>query len=263
MIASRILLLIGMSLALMGSNCDKVVQGYLNCGNVLYAAKGSEGTAGDLFKVDPATAATTAVGPIGHGLTGLAVAPFPDCTIYGTTATSRTNGELITINPKTGAGTVVGPTDEAGVGNHPSIAGLTFVGGTLYGWSDEGAPASSDDLVTIDTATGAVTVIPSPLTTGSTGLAADSTGTLHVVRFDGDINTIDPATGTPTLVVNSAPWANGDQKAAAFVDGTLFAIDGGSGAGSLSSLVTIDLGTGVVTPIGPLPDSIDSLAYAE
>jgi len=269
MIASRILLLIGISLALMGSNCDKVVPGTLGtlgtlgCGGVLYVADGSEGNAGTLRMVDPTTAAETVVGPIGHGVTGMAVAPYPDCTIYGTTATVGTNGELITIDPASGAGTVVGPTTD-GVSLHSSIADLTFAGSKLYGWSEDG-----DDLVTIDTATGAVTVIPSPLGTAGSGLATDSTGTLYHVNSGGDINIIDPATGTPTLVVNSGPY-NQTPDAATFIDGTLYVLDAGEpGALNPIRLVTVDLTTGATTEVGPLTRTVgpplispDALAYS-
>src|SRR5512140_820859 len=79
-------------------------------GQTLYAATGSNGAAGKLYTVDPATAASTLVGSttIGAsaiGLTGLAFHPVTGF-LYG--ATSNATGvpnprSLVTINPTTGA----------------------------------------------------------------------------------------------------------------------------------------------------------------
>jgi hypothetical protein len=64
----------------------------------LYAADGQGGVAGNLYIVDPITAASVSVGPLGVGVTGLALSP--DGVLYG--ATSDRNGRaLVTIDPYT------------------------------------------------------------------------------------------------------------------------------------------------------------------
>src|SRR6185503_294536 len=71
--------------------------------------------------------------------------------------------QLMTIDPATGHATLVGPLVEGDV-NHRSIASITFAGSTLLGWTRSGnAPVS------IDTASGAVTVLGAGLGQASFG----------------------------------------------------------------------------------------------
>lgn len=102
-----------------------------------------EGFSDVLFTIDPATAATTAIGPTGFFLGALEFGP--DGTLYGGTeggggglsdGVSRApagwqsgevretvggGAELVTIDLATGAGTAVGPT------GFPAVSGLSFV----------------------------------------------------------------------------------------------------------------------------------------
>ena len=80
----------------------------------------------NLVRIDPITAATTVVGPIGLGLFGIADLAFRgDGTLF---AWSENSDDLITINTTTGAGTIVG---SAGISTFGS--GLEFSpSGTLY-----------------------------------------------------------------------------------------------------------------------------------
>src|SRR5215208_1694056 len=117
-------------------------------GQVLYAADGQGGIAGNLYIIDPANGAVVqTIGPIGFAVTGLAFHPGTGV-LYGTTGAENDPPALITINTSTGAGTLVGNNT---VG---PIADITFRSdGTLFGWTE-----GSDDLVTVNTATGVETV---------------------------------------------------------------------------------------------------------
>src|SRR5476649_2876964 len=119
---------------------------------LLFTATGSNGVNGNLFIINPATAAATLVGPILVGatpvsLTGLAVQPGTGV-LYGSIANGSPNlaNNLITINTATGAATVVGP-----FGIAQGTPDLAFnAAGTLFGWN-----RTTNSLVTINLATGA------------------------------------------------------------------------------------------------------------
>ena len=138
----------------------------------LYGADGKGAVAGNLYLVDPRDGTSVAIGPIEsedgpHAVTGLAFAA--DGTLWATDATSgldegpAPNPRLLTIDPATGAATVVGDLVQ-GPTRHRSIADITFVGSTLLGWS-----RTNNGPVSIDTATGAVTVLGEGLGEASFG----------------------------------------------------------------------------------------------
>lgn len=65
------------------------------------------------------------------------------------------------------------------------------------------AEPSDDDLVSVNTATGAGTVLgESGLGTGILGLSFNAAGILYPVNYSGDVYTIDTATGAATSVGN-------------------------------------------------------------
>jgi hypothetical protein len=106
-----------------------------------------------LLRVDPATGAGTAVGPLGFDqVRGLAFDANTG-TLYGSDITTD---QLLVIDTSTGVGSVVGPLGK------PGLHGLGYdpVAGVLYGL-DRG----STELVTIDPSSGAT------VTVGPTGLA--------------------------------------------------------------------------------------------
>jgi len=91
----------------------------------------------------------------------------------------------------TGAATVIGP---YGFGNVVTIASNSS--GSVYGWWEP----VDDDLVSINTATGAATLVgESGVGTASHGLAFDAAGVLHLVNFTGSVYTINTTTGAATL----------------------------------------------------------------
>src|SRR6516225_9985946 len=100
--------------------------------------------------------------------------------LYGVTAPgflppSGTIRQLIRIDKITGRGTVIGPLGPTGF--RFGIADITFRSdGTLFGWSE-----NSDDLVTINTATGAATIVANAgISTFGSGLKFDANGILYL-----------------------------------------------------------------------------------
>jgi hypothetical protein len=120
---------------------------------VLFAS-GGFGSNGDLFTLDPATGATTRVGPTGFtAVPGLAF--LPDGTLFGTAnVVSQVADGLFHIDPATGSSTVVGP---FGLGFYSVDAIATDPRtGVLYGVSPF---TSNPTIFTINPTTGAATVL--------------------------------------------------------------------------------------------------------
>lgn len=218
---------------------------------VIYGAQGGGGAGPfNLAAINPATGAFTIIGPIGFSVTGLAFHPTTGV-LYGTTggASPVSPNSLITVNRTTGAGTLVGPI--GAVCN--AVADISFrADGTLFGWCE-----GPDDLVRINIATGAATVVAdSTLNTSGSGLAFSSAGTLFYTG-DGNVRTISPTTGLSTSSVPlSGILSGGNPNALAFnAAGTLFGSNGGT-------LYTINTTTGVATVIGATLPAIDAIVFA-
>jgi sugar lactone lactonase YvrE len=140
-----------------------------------------------LLRIDPDTAAGTAIGAIGFTTNGLAVAAD------GTTYAGTTAGELITVNPVTGAGTLVG-----GFGGGLTSSGDLVLDSNdvLYGALDQ---AGTVVLARIDPANGAATVIgPTghPAVYGLAFLCCHLFGTTE----RGELLHINVASGAATVV---------------------------------------------------------------
>lgn len=223
-------------------------------GQVLYAADGQQGQPGNLYVIDPATAAVVQTcGAVGFGVTGMAFHPGTGV-LYGTTGAEIDPPALITINPATGAGTLVG-LNTAG-----PIADITFRSdGTLFGWTE-----NSDELVTVNLATGIETVVgPSGISTAGSGIAFSPGGVLFYTgdNSDGALRTVNPATGSTTVGVTmtGGPPPNRVNALAFSPAGVLY---GSVKQSPGDVLVTINTTTGVVTTIGALPPGIDAIAFA-
>jgi uncharacterized repeat protein (TIGR01451 family) len=243
---------------------------------VLFGATGGGGpapTTSDLYRIDPATGASTTVGPIGQSLTGMAYDPLTGV-VYGvTTGSSACARCLVTVNTSTGASTVVGELDRGGnPANVDTISELAFrADGTLFGWSENG-----DDLARIDLATGATAhVSDAGISTFGDAMDFTRAGTLYVFPEGDDSTyyTVDPATGQPTpagTVINAplTPQCDGGAPlSAGSIDpstGTFYAsrIDNCGGPQPFAAdLLTIDLATGEATRIGDLPPQTDAIEF--
>ncbi len=162
--------------------------------------------------------------------------------------------DLVTVDQTTGDATLVGPTGIAGFSALTSDPNT----GTLYG-----VTGGDPTLVTIDrctgqgTAVGLINLISPPRdVTLAEGIAFNPVdgllyGTVHdplISRaFASDILvTIDPATGDATEITRIiSPIFESEADGMVFIDGTLYAVDCAP-----CFLQTIDLNTGVASPIG-------------
>ena len=233
---------------------------------VLYGSAGGAGGGGTptLYTVDPTTAATTPIGPIGFQLTGLAVDPTTGI-LYGATSTNdpTSPSSIITVDKTTGAGTLVGPEE---VPSGDAVADITFrPDGQLVGWSEE-----YDEFVTIDKTTGLMTRVGSNIGSYGDGMSVDRDGRIFIMlrgnaSSGGDLRTIDPATGDTTVVAPLSGSYNDGAAIPAAAFGcdrtTLYALDGLRGSAAPDYLSTVDTTTGVMTPIGATSVRMDGLEW--
>lgn len=145
------------------------------------------GVSGDqLYRVDPATAATTLIGPLGA----------QEITSLGSGADGRfflANSTLYTVDTSTGSATLIG----RGGDGYQSSGDLTFFGDRLYLTSAYNAAGNA--LVRLDPTTGAGAFVGPIGFTDVYGLATNDNVTLY--GFSGTkVITIDPATGAGTLL---------------------------------------------------------------
>lgn len=226
--------------------------------DTLFGARGSS-AASDLYTIDPATGASTPIGPIGMGVTGLAYQASTD-TLFGVTTPMSpvSPRNLISIDTSTGAPTVIGPLLNSSA-SAETIAEIEFDGsGTLWGWSESG-----DHLAEINLTTGEVTEFPNVLSTAGDGMTwIPSSDTLWFMPndSDGDYYDIDRTTGNVTSVGTLNGGGATVAAATQSCDGlTTYAME----MGTPSTLVTVDYATGVVTTIGATSmTNGDALAWA-
>lgn len=217
--------------------------------DVFYTARGgSVGPVTDLYTVDPETAAVTSIGSIGGGrtLTGLAIDPT-DGTLYGITPNSGGDfASLLTIDISTGASTLIG-------GFAPKQCGdIAFdSAGNLYAFD-----IADHRLATLNKSTAVLTSLGPTGIAGSTwgfGLAIDSGDVCYLFPKGprGNYYTLNLATGAATLVGVLDGVGTAAAVAAAAFDSSdvCWILDSGFG-GSVSELLTVDLGTGAKTALG-------------
>jgi RTX calcium-binding nonapeptide repeat (4 copies) len=227
----------------------------------LYGADGSGGNPSNLYEIDRDTGAVVrTIGPIGFAVTGLAIHP-ETAELYGSTGGNAPNdpGSTIKINKATGDGTLIGdqiPATDSGA------ADITFTSdGTLYGWSE-----GSDDLVTINLASGAATVVgESGAGTLGSGLSASPDDTLFFAgQLDvGNLMTVSRTTGLLTTVALMDGTVGDAINALAFDDRETLL-----GSRRLDNqldrdLITINTSNGHITSIGPSVARLDAIEFSE
>lgn len=158
---------------------------------------GFDQTADLVFELDPATAAiidTFDVGLPNLGGEG-SIAFRADGT--GFLTEGGDTARLHTFDIGAGTSSFVS-NDIASLGG---IDGADFFADTLYGLSQ----GTSSDLYTIDTATGATTLVGlSNINTGFlAGLTFDSNGALFAITFGGDLYSVNPLNGAASLLGNT------------------------------------------------------------
>lgn len=219
-----------------------------------------------LVRLDPATGALLqTIGPVGYQINGLAFDPTSG-KLYGSTssqseACSTCLSRIVTINTSTGAGTVVGPTGQE------QVATITFTAsGAMYGWSDVvTTPEQSDDLVSINKATGAATWVgDSGVSTGGQSFAINAAGVAYLFQ-SGNTYTINLGTGLPTAAGNhTLPQGSDEFHHGTFhpSTGLMYGIDQ-SGSSNPRNMLVLNPATNafVGAPIA-IPNNIHTLAFA-
>ena len=227
-----------------------------------YSDPGYRGVEGNLYIVDPETAATNLVtslnvsGKTPVGLDGLAIHPRTGV-FYGITAPTSAviPRTLVILDPTTGNVTPVGELSQVG-------SDIAFdPDGTLYMWLPE-----TRQLGTVNLDNGQVTSRGAPIERGAAkgGFALPGGGKAFVAGTGGagTIDTVDLNTGTITIgpAITGAPFPdliNG----LAYSKGVLYGINTSFGRSTQANLITIDPNTGKVANIGALPNDTDALTF--
>ncbi len=242
--------------------------------DTFYAASGSNGVAGTLYTLNPATGAATPVGLLRdaagapYSMTGMAFHPITGV-LYGSTSNqSPTNaGFLVTINPATAIVTSVGDLGAALTG---TAADITFLpNGTMYGWESAG----THHLLTINPATGLATTIGAGVGAGifgGGGLAARPSDTTLFSTPDGSqgktLRIVDKVTGLFSSTVGTLSplpvgFGNGAVTGMDFDStGALYGILSDRGGVANTRLVRINTSTAALTDIGASATDLDAFA---
>lgn len=178
-----------------------------------------------LFSLNAQTGAASAIGAaggIGGQVSALAFSTT-DTTLYAGTL----DGSVLRINAATGMNTLLGAT-----GSSNSLFGLTFVGSTLYGL--QGASGGAENLVRINTQTGAATTLGQIQDSGGSLLAGRGLVALNgkLVTADAGLGaggyffSLDPTTGLATEITQGGPGLDmNGLSGLAFANNTLFAFN--------------------------------------
>jgi hypothetical protein len=227
-------------------------------------AAGGAFIAGNLYAVDPATAAAKLIGPIRLGDTAVgitAVASHPRTGVfYGITGglSPAVPRSLVTVDLDSARATLVAPISMRG-------SDLAFsADGTLYMWVPD-----AKRLVKVDPTSGAIEPLgPSGIEAGTSGgLAIDRGGGKAYVAATGASGTLDAidlgtGTGTTGPKLNGAPFAVSIDNMTISPSGTIYAVNSNGGTPSTAALVTVDVATGAVKRIGMLPLDTRGLIFA-
>ena len=229
-------------------------------------APGSSPTdpAGSLYVIDPATAKTRVVGALRLagkpvGITGIAVHPRTGI-VFGVTAGSSVNfpNALVIIDPASGEASLVGET-------HVPTSDIAFSpDGHLYMWLTQ-----TNQIAEINIGTGRVRPIGTPSQPSwiEAGISVDARGFVFVAAegATGSLEQRDPATGAvmSSVSLSNAPYLSSLNSLAFSKSGELFGVNSNMGTPARTALVKIDLGTGVITKVGDLPEDTDCLAFVD
>ena len=218
---------------------------------------------GTLYIINPQTAATQELGPIGfEGVTALEM--LDDGRLVGSASNDTEDSKiavLIQINPFSGQGGLIGQIGDSDIeGECGRAPGLTFdhTTDTLYSTGDN--CENNDSFQIINQNTGQGTIIGEHgFSAGGNGLARRADSTFFAINSD-DLFTIDPDTGQGTFV---AQVPNGFAYSALDFHPVTGELYGVRKDGTESFLFILNPENGDVTEIGQLPDCSDGLVFAE
>ena len=202
----------------------------------------------NLYRVDPATADLTLVGPCPSSHSGgFAMGATPDGTLY-----VQANGAVSTLNPANGALTALG---DLGFVTPSDINGDNE--GNLYIIRD-----ATHSLYRVDRATGAATLLGQGSYGSVYGLAACG-GIMYAIEYSGTgIYSLDLTNGQSTLVAHyDQSIAGRIYTAAADFRNTPAAASRIFIEGSNDILATLDPTTGQIQKIGPTSVSLAGLGF--
>lgn len=208
-----------------------------------------------IFHIDLATKRVTTVNAATRKLIGCAISPAG--VLFAMTGQgSDSIHQLVTVEPLTGEVTVVGPLVTADNLRH-SISAIAFIGNTLYG-TDTGCCAPSKQAVTIDQASGRVTLLgnQNPLSQGNAIAAKDGTSLYYAnnsagILYSLDINTSGITPG-PTLTGSFSP---NTVQGMVQINDVLYLGE----RSTPSTVLTVDKNSGVMTPFVSMPSAINGL----
>ena len=196
-----------------------------------------------VYQINPATGTISNAVPVtlaGFTVTNsLAMSARPsDGTLFAVIQTSIPDRRLVTINPATGVATNIGVLTN-------NISSLSFrANGTLYAVSgDGGSPAET--LYTVNTSNAALT-LQFALGNGADGETIGFHGNGLMYHSSGNATALFESVNVDTQVVTPIGSAVGEMDAMGYspVNGQLY------GSDISSNLFTINIATGVRTPIG-------------
>jgi hypothetical protein len=228
-----------------------------------YSDPGYKGIESNLYMVAPATGATTLLTSLSYaagtpiGMEGLAIHPTTGV-FYGITAptTGVIPQSLVKVDPESGRVSLVGSLGVAG-------SDIAFDrNGTLFIWIQD-----TRQLGTIDLETGMATRRGRPGARGASKggftVIGDGVAIVAATGATGTIDMIDLTTGAITTgpQLTGAPFPGPISGIAYSSQGETFAINANFGNSSSANLVNIDLQTGKITNVGPLPNDADAMTF--
>ena len=212
---------------------------------------------GVLYDIDPLTGAAS--NPRNTGINSLAGIEFSvDGTLYGlsTFGSSPNPNSLFRVDPRTGASTLIGTT-----GIEVTEGGLAFdpTSGLLYGCQAKG----QDLLYTFDLSSAKAAVKGTIVSSGDiSAISFDDRGTLYAIdQLEQSLLTLDPSNAniikSTDLSISLGSTLGMDFDPSS---GIMYVADGSSDG--TDTLYTVDLSTGVLSPVGPtgLTDGLSGLA---
>ena len=217
----------------------------------------------NLYRVDPATGASTLVAPVHIGgtqpiaLISLAIHPATGA-MYGVTAGLSRNvpRSLVAIDPTTGDVKLIGALGEV-------ASDLAFSrDGTLYAWLPE-----RSRLARVDLGNGHATPVGESGIAGvmGGGMAIDGQDVAYVAATGatGTLDTVDihSGHGTPGPTLEGAPYISAITNLTFSPEGRLYGVNSNMGAPATTSLVSIDPKTGKITEVGHLPTDAHALIF--
>jgi len=201
------------------------------------ATLGGFGWTGTIYAIEESDGRGTAIGGVPGSDNLNSGASDSAGTLYSVTRSGTTSSDqLVLFQPDGGAD--LGPTLERDI----DARGIAFSSSDVLYAIENGLLSTIDLLVTIDTATGAVSGVGSTLTSNIQGLAFAPDGMLYGWDTTVGLMTLDPSTGRATDVNPAVEGGFGIQALEFAPDGTLY--------GGQDELFTIDVATGATTSVG-------------